>query len=410
MNPRALEGVRVLDLSRILAGPTAGQLLGDFGAEVIKVERRGQGDDARRLGGENLRATDGTESDFAPMYVCANRNKKSMCVDITKPEGADILRRLAQWADVLIENYKVGDLKRYGLDYESLSTLYPRLVYCSITGFGQTGPYAPRAGFDSVFQALSGLMSTTGYADTAPGGGPMRVGVPIIDFIGGLYAFSAIMVALHHRDRASGSGQHIDLSLLDAGISATTIAMANFFATGRRFERLGNEQAAVVPVLVLNCRDGEVFVSAPTDDAFRRLCRALQCPGLADDNRFSSTRERIRNRAALTPELLRLASVRHRDELLRALDANAVPAAPVCEMDQVFADPQVKHRGNDVEIPHPTLGKIRIGTNPIRLSETPVEQYAPPPMLGEHTDWVLTRVLGLSPAEVQALHAAGAVQ
>jgi len=288
-----MEGIRVLDLSRILAGPTAGQLLGDFGAEVIKVERPGMGDDARRLGGESLRASDGTESDFAPMYVCANRNKKSICVDISKPEGVKILLQLAQWADVLIENYKVGDLKRYGLDYGSLSDLNPRLVYCSITGFGQTGPYAPRAGFDSVFQALSGLMSTTGNADDAPGAGPMRVGVPIIDFIGGLYAFSAIMVALHHRDRTAGKGQHIDLSLLDAGISATTIAMTNFFATGERFERSGNEQAAVVPVQVLRCADGEILVSAPTDDAFRRMCRWQEMVNLILSPNSGSSRSRV---------------------------------------------------------------------------------------------------------------------
>jgi len=409
MNPQALDGIRVLDLSRILAGPTAAQLLGDFGAEVIKIERPGKGDDARRLGGAVLRAQDGSPTDFAPMYVCANRNKKSMCVDFTKPEGADIVRRLACWADVLIENYKVGDLQRYGLDYRSLAPLNPRLVYCSVTGFGQTGPYASRAGFDSVFQAMSGLMSATGLADDAPDGGPMRVGVPITDFIGGLYAFSGILIALHHRDRSSGRGQHIDLSLLDGAISATTIAMSEHFATGERFRRCGNEQAAVVPSQVLSCDGGKIMISAPTDELFARLCRALECTDLLEDTRFAIGGERIRNRVLLTARLAPIFAARTRADLLRTLEAHGIPAAPVYEIDEVLADPQVRYRKVDVEVPHPKLGSIRIGTNPIRLSETPVESYAPPPMLDEHTDWVLATVLGLSAEEVARLRQAGVV-
>ena len=409
MTSAALHGIRVLDLSRILAGPVAGQFLGDFGAEVIKVERPGKGDDARRLGGVPLRAPDGTETDFAPMYVCSNRNKKSICIDITTPDGQALVRKLADWADVLIENYKVGDLKRYGLDFESLSLLNPRLVYCSITGFGQTGPYAPRAGFDSVFQAMSGLMSTTGGADDAPGGGPTRVGVPITDFIGGLHAFSAIMVALHHRDQASGRGQHIDIALLDAAISATTIGMANYFSTGERFQRCGNEQATTVPSQVFSCLDGPILISAPTDEMFGRLCRALDCAHLAEDPRYMSAGGRVRNRESLTAALGGIMATKRRSELSLLLDVQGVATAPVNELDQVFADPQVRHRRNDIEVEHPVLGVMRVGTNPMRLSDTPVLEYSAPPMLGEHTEGVLKEVLGLSDAELIRLKKARAI-
>ncbi len=409
MTNAALHGVRVLDLSRILAGPLAGQYLGDFGAEVIKVERPGKGDDARRLGGVPLRAPDGTQTDFAPMYVCSNRNKKSICVDITTPDGQALVCKLADWADVLIENYKVGDLGRYGLDYESLALRNPRLVYCSITGFGQTGPYASRAGFDSVFQAMSGLMSMTGRADDAPGGGPTRVGIPITDFIGGLHAFSAIMVALHHRDQVSGRGQHIDIALLDAAISGTTIGMTNYFSTGERFQRCGNEQATTVPSQVFSCSDGPVLISAPTDEMFGRLCRALGCPRLAEDSRYSSGAERARNRDSLTAALGAIMATKRRGELFLLLEEQGVATAPVNEVDQVFADPQVRHRRNDIQVEHPVLGTMRIGTNPMRLSSTPVLDYSAPPMLGEHTDSVLRDVLGLSDVELTRLRQARAI-
>jgi len=409
MSARALEGLCVLDLSRILAGPSAAQLLGDFGALVIKVERPGSGEDGRRLGGTPLRTPDGGATDFAPMYVSANRNKKSITIDITHALGQDLVRRLAAWADVLIENYKVGDLGRYGLDYASLAQVNPRLVYCSITGFGQTGPYAPRAGFDSVFQAVSGLMSTTGHADDAPGGGPLRVGVPVTDYIGGLTAFGAIMVALRHRDQASGCGQHIDLSLLDAAIAGTTIAMTDHFATGARFQRSGNAQATTVPSQVFDCADGRLLISAPTDEMFGRLCQGLDCATLATDARFSTAAARVRHRAVLSARLAELVAGRKRADLLQLLEARHVPVAPVNEIDEVFADPQVRHRQNDIVVPHPVLGKLRMGTNPMRLSATPARDHAPPPMLGEHTDDVLRQVLGLTEAEVRALREARAI-
>ncbi len=409
MSARALEGLRVLDLSRILAGPTAAQLLGDFGAEVIKVERPGSGEDGRRLGGTPLRAADGGATDFAPMFVSANRNKKSITIDITNPLGQDLVRRLASWADVLIENYKVGDLKRYGLDYASLAAANPRLVYCSITGFGQTGPYAPRAGFDSVFQAISGLMSTTGHADDAPWGGPLRVGVPVTDYIGGLTAFGAIMVALRHRDQASGCGQHIDLALLDAAIAGTTVAMTDHFASGARFQRSGNGQATAVPSQVFDCADGRILISAPTDEMFARLCQGLECPGLAVDPRFADAAARGQHRAALIDLLSRTVGVRTRADLLRLLEARHVPAAPVNEIDEVFADPQVRHRQNDITVPHPRLGTLRMGTNPMRLSDTPARDHAPPPMLGEHTGQILREVLKLDDDDVLRLRQARAI-
>ncbi len=396
METVALHGLRVLDLSRILAGPTAAQMFGDFGADVIKVERPGSGDDARRMGGAALRGPGGETTDFSPMHVCANRNKRSVCVDIAKPEGADLVRRLAARADVLIENFKVGDLARHGLDYPSLSVLNPRLIYCSVTGFGQTGPRASQAGFDSVFQAMSGLMSTTGAADDTPQGGPMRVGVPITDFVGGLYAFGAILVALHHRDRHSGRGQQVDLALLDAAIAATSIAMAHHLASGARAQRCGNEQATVVPAQALRCADGAITVSAPTDSLFARLCASLGEPSMASDERFATHEARVHHRPALTARLSALVSSLPRATVLSALGAAGVPSAPVYEFDEVLADPQVAHRGVVATATHPVLGTMRLATNPVRLSESPACAPRAPPMLGEHTDEVLRTELGLT--------------
>ena len=409
METVALHGLRVLDLSRILAGPTAAQMLGDFGADVIKVERPGGGDDARRMGGAPLRGPGGESTDFSPMHVCANRNKRSVCVDMAKPEGADLVRRLAARADVLIENFKVGDLARHGLDYATLSVLNPRLVYCSVTGFGQTGPRAAQAGFDSVFQAMSGLMSTTGPADDVPGGGPMRVGVPITDFVGGLYAFGAILVALHHRDRHSGRGQQVDLALLDTAIAATSIAMAHHLASGARAQRCGNEQATVVPAQALRCADGAITISAPTDSLFARLCTSLGEPSLASDERFATHEARVRHRPALTARLSALVATLPRGTVLSALGAAGVPSAPVYEFDEVLADPQVAHRGVVATATHPVLGEMRLATNPVRLSESPASPPRAPPMLGEHTVEVLRTELGLTDDAIERLRRAAVI-
>lgn len=401
---RPLEGIRVLDLSRILAGPTAGQLLGDAGADVIKVERPGKGDDARRMGGLPLKdQATGKALDMSPMYLCSNRNKRSITVDIAKPEGQALVKKLAEKADVVIENYKTGDLARYGLDYESLKKINKKVVYCSITGFGQTGPYKARTGFDAIFQAMSGIMSVTGHPDGVPGGGPMRIGVPITDFICGLYAYGAITTALYHRDRVSGEGQYIDLALLDSAISAMTIVASNYLSSGVNGRRAGVESATTVPSQLFTCADGDVQISAPSDDIFQRLCKVLKRPDLAADPRFGTTLDRVKNRGALVPMLAETFARRHRGELTEEMEANNVPCAPIYTMADVFADPQVQYRGNSVKMDHPVTGSITVGVNPIRYSATPLDRYAPPPLVGEHTDDILAKELGLSAGDIAGL-------
>jgi crotonobetainyl-CoA:carnitine CoA-transferase CaiB-like acyl-CoA transferase len=403
VTPRALEGVRVLDLSRILAGPTAAQMLGDFGAEVIKVEKPGAGDDSRRLGGPALKTKDGKPSEFSPMYTCSNRNKKGIAIDIAHPEGQELVRQLAAWADVLIENYKAGDLKRYGLDYDSLRKVNRKLVYCSITGFGQTGPYAARAGYDPIFQAMGGLMSVSGHPDGAPGGGVMRVGVPIADFICGVYAYGAILTALHYRDQTSGEGQHIDLALLDTTISATTVAMTNYLGNGALPQRVGNSAPTSSPSGVYPCADGEVLISSPTNDVFRRMCVALGHGKIADDPRYATNQLRVDNRVELVRKMEEIFAPRKRVELMELMEANTVPCAPIYAMNDVFNDPQVKHRVNSVEVPHPTVKKMAFGTNPIHMSETPPSDYTAPPAVGEHTMHVLTNILKLDAERIDEL-------
>jgi len=403
MKAQALAGVKVLDLSRILAGPLAAQMLADFGAEVIKVERLGSGDEARGYGGPQLQDPQGRPTRFAPMFVTANRNKKSITVDLSQPEGQALVRKLAVWADVLLENYKAGDLRRYGLDYEALRQVNPRLVYCSITGFGQTGPYASRPGYDSVFQAMSGLMSLTGHADGEPGAGPMRVGVPITDFTGGLYAYGAILTALYHRDCVSGEGQHIDLALLDAAITATTLGQARYLATGEAPQRWGNDTPGNAPSGVFACADGDVLLSAPNDRVFQRVCGVLGCPELGADPRFAGKAGRMENKAALVALLAARFRTWHRAPLIEAMERDHVPCAPVYAVPEVYADPQVQARGNIVEVPQATLGTVRLGVNPIRLSATPVAGYTAPPDLGEHNEQVLHDVLGLDAEQIRDL-------
>lgn len=401
-----LSGIRVLDLSRILAGPTCAQLLGDSGADVIKVERPGGGDDARRLGGAALRDPQ-TQAPLPlqPMFLSANRNKRSLTLDISKPAGQAVLRELVAVSDVLVENYKTGDLQRYGLDYAALREINPRLVYCSITGFGQTGPYAGRVGFDPVFQAMSGLMSATGLPDGEPGGGPVRVGVPITDFIGGIYAYGAVMTALYHRDQVSGEGQHIDLSLLDCALSAMTSAGANFLANGIPERRTGQESPTSVPSRFFDCADGKLHISAPNDDIFVRLCAELGLSALATEPRFATAKDRVAHRAALNALLEPAFKTRRRAELAAALDAAKVPAAPLYGLADAYADPQVQHRGAAVTVHHPVAGDVRIGANPIKFSQSPITQYTAPPLPGEHTDEVLRELLGWDDAQVLALRA-----
>jgi len=408
MTPAALADVRVLDLSRILAGPTAGQCLADFGADVIKVERPGVGDDSRRMGGPTLRDKDGNKSDLSPMFICANRNKKSVSIDLAKPAGQALVKKLAVWADVLIENYKAGDLKRYGLDYESLKPLNPRLVYCSVTGFGQTGPYAPRPGFDGVFQSTSGLMSLSGNRDGTPGAGSMRVGVPITDMIGGAFTYGAILTALHYRDK-TGEGQHVDMSMLDCAITATCTAAANYLCNDILPERWGNENKGSVPSGVYRCADGEIQLSSPGNDVYPRICKAMGVPHLATDERFAAVEDRLKRRAEVQAIFEPLFMSKTRAELIALMEAHNVPCAHIYTMDEVFEDEHVRARNDIAELPHKTLGPIRTVANPMRLSATPVNRFDPPPHIGEHTDSVLGSVLGLDAQAIQALRKDGVV-
>jgi len=339
------------------------------------------------------------------MFLGANRNKRSITLDIAQPEGQELARRLAACSDVLIENYKTGDLQRYGLDWASLHACNPRLVYCSITGFGQTGPYAARAGFDPVFQAMSGLMSATGLPDGVPGGGPMRIGVPIADFIGGMHAYGAILTALYHRDRVSGQGQHIDLALLDCALAAMGSVGANYLANGAPERRTGQESPTTVPSRFFDCADGKLLISAPGDDTFQRLCGVLGCPDLAADPRFATAAARVAHREALNALLEPLFAQHPRARLMDALAQASLPAAPLYGLADAYADPQVRHREAAVTVQHPVAGAFRIPANPIKFSATPITHYTAPPLPGEHTDVVLKELLGLDDARIEALRA-----
>ena len=403
MSALPLSGIKILDLTRVLAGPLSAQMLGDLGADVIKIERPGTGDDARAFGPPYLVDPAGKENNNNSFYLCANRNKRSVTVNVASAEGQEIILELAKGVDVFMENYKVGDLKRYGLDYESIKKVNPGIIYCSVTGFGQTGPYAPRAGLDPIFQAMSGLMSVTGHPDGKPGAGPMRVGVPITDFICGLYAYGAILTALHHRDRVSGEGQHIDLALLDSAISATCVAQVNYLSNGVVQPRQGNAAPTSAPSGQYDCADGPVTISTPNNDIFTRMCKALGRSDIAEDPRFTTNQERVNHRAELVallePEFVKW----QRLPLMDLLEEHTVPCAPIYNINDVYTDPQVKHRVNSVEVAHPVTGRMAFGTNPVRLSATPVKDYTAPPGVGEHTVNILANVLKLDAARIDEL-------
>jgi crotonobetainyl-CoA:carnitine CoA-transferase CaiB-like acyl-CoA transferase len=400
-----LSGIRVLDLSRIFAGPYAAQGLADLGAEVIKVERPGTGDDMRQYGPPFLADKDGRPTRESSYYLAANRNKKGITVDIARPEGQALIRRLAEKCDVLIENYKVGDLARYGLDYESLSKVNPRLIYCSITGFGQTGPLAKRPGLDALFQAMSGLQSLTGE----PEGTPMRAGVIVGDLFAGMYACYAILGALYHRDRTDGTGQHIDLGILDAAIALTSHRTLEYFITGELPPRLGNGTKGSVPSQLFRAADGYMMLTASRDDDFRRFSVGIGLPELKDDPRFLDRTLRAENGDELMRILGELFATQPLAHWLEKLEAARIVHAPVLDLKQVFDNPQVKHRGMAVEIDHPVGGPTKVIRNPVRLSKTPIERYEPPPTIGEHTDDVLRGLLGLSEEDVAGLRGAGVV-
>ena len=383
-----LSGVRVLDLSRVLAGPWATQTLADLGAEVIKIERPGAGDDTRHWGPPFTATTDGSKGDAA-YFMCANRGKKSVALDIATPDGAEAVRRLAATCDVVVENFKTGGLKKYGLDYASLSAVNARLVYCSITGFGQDGPDAHRAGYDYMIQAMGGLMSITGQPDGAPGAEPMKVGVAVVDLFTGLYASNAILAALMHA-RATGEGQSIDIALFDVQAAMLANQATNYFVSGTAPTRMGNAHPNLAPYQPFPCSDGMVVIAVGNDGQFRALAKALGVAPMGADPRFATNALRVQHRAELSPTLSALTAGFTMKALMAELEAAGVPCGPVNTIDQVFEEPQALHRGLTVEQSRPDLAApIRTVASPIRLSKTPVRYDVPPPRLGQDTDAVL---------------------
>ncbi len=406
--PGALSHLRVLDLSRVLAGPWAGQILADLGAEVIKIERPGVGDDTRAWGPPFLQDAAGENTSEAAYYLSANRNKQSVTVDFTQPEGQRLVRELALQSDILLENFKVGGLAAYGLDYASLKAINPRLIYCSITGFGQYGPYAKRAGYDFMIQGLGGLMSLTGKPDDEAGGGPVKVGVALTDILTGLYSTVAVLAALAHRNEG-GSGQHIDMALLDVQVACLANQAMNYLTTGNAPKRLGNAHPNIVPYQDFPTADGDFILTVGNDGQFRKFCEVAGHAEWADDPRFANNKQRVANRTVLIP-LIRQATVfKTTAEWVAALEQAGVPCGPINDLAQVFADPQVLARGLRVDVPHSLGGTLPQVASPIRLSETPVEYRQAPPLLGEHTDAVLQRLLGMQAAEIAALRDAGVV-
>jgi crotonobetainyl-CoA:carnitine CoA-transferase CaiB-like acyl-CoA transferase len=396
-----LAGLKVLDLSRILAGPTATQLLGDLGAEVLKIERPGTGDDTRGWGPPFVRDAAGRETRESAYYLSANRNKRSLAVDLASEAGVALVRRLAREADVLVENFKVGDLARKGLGYEALAADNPRLVYCSISGFGQDGPYAQRAGYDFLIQGMGGMMSLTGRPD-AEGGEPTKAGVGIADVMCGMYASNAILAALHHRE-ASGRGQHIDVALLDTQVAWLINQGVAYLTDGEVPPRRGNAHPTIVPYNAYPARDGAFILAVGNDAQFARFCEVAGAPELAADPRFARNADRVRNRAELEPEIRRLTALRDKAEWIAALEAAGVPCGPINDLGEVFEDPQLRHRGMRIEMAHPLAaeGHVALLGNPLHFSQSPVSYRHAPPMLGEGGAELAAGWLGVSAAELE---------
>jgi len=397
-----LSHVRVLDLSRVFAGPFAGQMLADFGADVIKIEHPVHGDDVRRMGIAH-KDRQGRDTDQTAPFLAANRGKRSIGIDISKAAGQALVKKLAGSCDVLIKNYKTGNLARYGLDYPALRTINPRLVYCSITGFGQSGPYSELPGYDPIFQAMSGVMSVTGAPDGQPGAGASLVGYSVSDMTAGCYATIAILAALNHRDRVTGQGQHIDLALLDSQVHAASHIAMNYLVSGKMPVRAGTSSQTICPWQAFDCADMPLMLAVGTDQQFARLCETMGLPALAADPRFLTNRKRMENKPALIPVLAERFKTRTARQWMDAFAAVGVASGPINDFGQVFADPQVKHREMLREIPHPLSGTLRIIANPVRFSDTPVEYGRWPPLLGEHTAEVLREMLAMSDGEIEAL-------
>ncbi len=404
-----LAGIRIFDLTRILAGPTLTQLLGDLGADVIKIERAGAGDDTRKWGPPFLKDPSGEDTTESAYFLCANRNKRSLTLDIAKPEGQALAKRLLRHCDVMVENFKVGGLDKYGLSYASLKDEFPSLVYCSITGFGQTGPYAPRAGYDFLAQGVGGIMSITGEPD----GQPMKVGVGIADVMCGMYGAVAILAALRHRDETAsgdfkGVGQHIDMSLIDTQIAWLINEGLNYLVGGKVPTRLGNEHPNIVPYKAMPTSDGWIILAVGNDAQYQRFCKFAGRPELAEDPRFVTNADRVRNRVAIYEILDEVTKLKSQSEWVDGLAELGVPCSPVNDLKQVFDDPQVIHRGARVEMPHPLAGGSGTApmlANPIRMSETPPVYNRAPPTCGQHTDEVLHSLLELSDDEIADLRA-----
>ena len=403
----SLEGIRVLDLSRVLAGPWCTQTLADLGADVIKIERPGAGDDTRNWGPPFLPTADGRESHESAYYLGANRNKRSVTCDIAQPEGQALVRELAEHCDVFIENFKVGDMARYGLDYASLKAINPRLVYCSLTGFGQSGPYAPRAGYDYIIQGMGGLMSVTGERDDL-NGGPQKVGVAVADLFTGMYATVGILAALRHAER-TGEGQHLDMALLDTQVAMLANLGANYLVSDKAPGRMGNAHQNIVPYQVFEVApraDGGkdfIILAVGNDGQYAKFCEVAGRPDLASEPRFVKNADRVRHRAELVPMLEAVMKTRAKADWLSALEAAKVPCGAINSLDEVFADPQVQARGMVTHWQHPLRADLPLVSSPIKLERTPVRTDRPPPMLGQHTDEVLGELLGVDAARLATL-------
>jgi len=407
MSALPLTGIKILDLTRVLAGPLSAQMLGDLGAEVIKIERPGTGDDARAFGPPYLTDPQGKANNNNSFYLCANRNKKSVTVNIACKEGQDIIRDLAKDCDVFMENYKVGDLKRYGLDYESIKAVNPGIIYCSVTGFGQTGPYAPRAGYDAIFQAMGGLMSVTGHMDGEPGEGPMKVGPSIVDYMTGMNTSTGILAALYHR-KTTGVGQHIDVCLLDTVIASLSHWAQIYLVNGTTPPRRGTWGNGGMPAGMFRCRDGELMLVVGNDGQFARTCEVLGAPELATNPKFLKNNDRVVNGKeimAIFAGLFLKNTVAH---WLEQLEKAGVPCGPVNDFAHVFADPHVRSRGMEVEVDHPFEPHLSLIRNALTFSETPVKEYRAPPLLGEHTDDVLSK-LGYGEEKIAGLRQRGTI-
>ncbi len=406
--PSALSNIRVLDLSRVLAGPWCGQILGDLGAEVIKVERPGTGDDTRHWGPPYLKDAQGENTSEAAYYLSANRNKESLTLDFTQPEGQRIIRELVAGCDVLLENFKIGGLAAYGLDYESLKAINPRLIYCSITGFGSDGPYAQRAGYDFMIQGLGGLMSLTGRSDAEAGAGPVKVGVALTDILTGLYATVGVLAALNRREQ-SGVGQHVELALLDVQIACLANQAMNYLTTGVAPKRMGNAHPNIVPYQDFPTADGDIILTIGNDGQFRKFAEVAGRPEWADDPRFAGNKARVANRAELIPLIRQVTVFRTTAEWVAELERAGVPCGPINDVAQVFADPHVQARGLCMEMPHPLAGSVPQVASPIRLSESPVNYRKAPPLLGEHSEALLQRLLGLDREQIVCLRRDGVI-